>query len=234
MASERAAVCGNDPRRGATPRSIAVSGVACGEVAVEDAAFSGMDSQEVEMGRVQVGGARPMTRRCAVLVVIFAFALLPGCSKKKADTEDMYEGSTTTTGVDESDVARGGSLDQYRRGTLGRGEQGPLADVYFAYDSIELSDNAREILRANADWLAENPRARVEVEGHCDSRGTVEYNLALGAKRANAVRDYLVSLGVSSDRITTISYGKELQVCHEETESCWAENRRAHFVVLNQ
>ena len=233
MASERAAVCGHDPRRGAMPRSVAGGGAACSRVAVEDAALNGMDSQEVEMGRVQVGGARAVTRRCTVLVLIFAFALLPGCSKKKSDTEDVYEG-TATTGVGESDVARGGSLDQYRKGTLGRGEQGPLADVYFPYDSIELSDNAREILRTNADWLAENPRSKIEIEGHCDSRGTIEYNLALGAKRANAVRDYLVSLGVSSDRITTISYGKELQVCQEETESCWAENRRAHFVVLNQ
>ena len=199
--------------------------------AAEDVAFSGMDSQEVEMGRVQAGGARVITRRCTVLVLIFAFALLPGCSKKKT-TEDAYDG-TATSGMDESDTARG-SLDQYRKGTLGRGEQGPLSDVFFPYDSTELSDNAREILRANADWLADNQRARVEIEGHCDSRGTIEYNLALGAKRANAVRDYLASLGVSSDRLTTISYGKELQVCQEETESCWAENRRAHFVVLNQ
>lgn len=185
------------------------------------------------MGRVQAGGARAMTLRSLALLLIFAFALLPGCSKKKPSSEDVYEG-TTTTGVGESDMARGGSLDQYRKGTLGRGEQGPLADVYFAYDSIELSDNAREILRTNADWLGENARSKVEIEGHCDSRGTIEYNLALGAKRANAVRDYLVSLGVSSDRLTTISYGKELQVCQDESESCWAENRRAHFVVLNQ
>lgn len=185
------------------------------------------------MGRVQAGGARVTTRGLAALLLIFAFALLPGCSKKaSSDSGDVY-GGTAGTGMDESDTARG-SLDQYRRGTLGRGEQGPLSDVYFAYDSIELSDNAREILRANADWLGENTRAKVEIEGHCDSRGTIEYNLALGAKRANAVRDYLVSLGISSDRLTTISYGKELQICQEETESCWEENRRVHFVVLNQ
>jgi peptidoglycan-associated lipoprotein len=198
--------------------------------AAKDVAFSGMESQEVEMGRVQAGGARVMTRRLAALVLIFAFALLPGCTKKKPATDDVYDGTAGSVG--ENDVARG-SLDQYRKGTLGRGEQGPLSDVFFPYDSIELSDNAREILRTNADWLGENPKAKAEIEGHCDSRGTIEYNLALGAKRANAVRDYLVSLGVSSDRLTTISYGKELQICQEETESCWAENRRAHFVVLN-
>jgi peptidoglycan-associated lipoprotein len=198
-----------------------------------------MNSQEVEMGRVQAGASRVTPRTSAIrairwsaaLVLIFAFAVLPGCGKKKT-TETTYDDQTA--GMGESDMARGSSLDQYRRGTLGRGEDGPLADVYFAYDSFELSDNAREILRANADWLGDNTQSRVEVEGHCDSRGTIEYNLALGAKRANAVRDYLVSLGVSSDRITTISYGKELQICQEETESCWAENRRAHFVVLNQ
>ena len=183
------------------------------------------------MGRVQVVGARVIARRCTALALIFAFAVLPGCSKKKTGTDDVYDG--TASGVGESDTTHG-SLDQYRKGTLGRGEQGPLADVYFPYDSIELSDNAREILRTNADWLSENKTAKAEIEGHCDSRGTIEYNLALGAKRANAVRDYLVSLGVSSDRLTTISYGRELQICQEETESCWAENRRAHFVVLNQ
>jgi peptidoglycan-associated lipoprotein len=201
----------------------------------KNVAFSGMDSQEVEMGRVQAGGARAWTWRLAALALIFSFALLPGCSKKKSSADDgMYDASGSAGSVGSDDLSRGGSLDQYRKGTLGRGEQGPLGDVHFAYDSIELSDNAREILRTNADWLRENPKAKVEIEGHCDSRGTIEYNLALGAKRANAARDYLVSLGVSADRLTVISYGKELQVCQDESESCWADNRRAHFVVLNQ
>jgi peptidoglycan-associated lipoprotein len=200
--------------------------------AARDVAFSGMDSQEVEMGRVQGDGARVIARRVAACVLIFAFAALPGCSKKKSAGEDAYD-NANAAGMGESDTAHG-SLEQYRKGSLGKDEQGPLQDVHFAYDSIELSDNAREILRTNADWLREHPKAKVEIEGHCDSRGTIEYNLALGAKRANAARDYLTSLGVSSDRLTTISYGKELQLCQEENDSCWAENRRAHFVVLNQ
>lgn len=225
---DRAACVVRDPR---TLRSLETAAMTA-----EDVAFSGMDSQEVEMGRVQAGGARAWTWRMVALVLIFSFALLPGCSKKKSADDEMYDGTSGSAagGVGDDDLARGGSLDQYRRGTLGKGEQGPLSDVFFAFDSIDLSDNAREILKTNADWLRENPRARVEIEGHTDSRGTIEYNLALGAKRANAARDYLVSLGVSSDRLTTISYGKELQVCQEETESCWAENRRAHFVVMNQ
>ena len=113
-------------------------------------------------------------------------------------------------------------------------EGGPLADIHFEYDSAALTEDARATLERHALWLQGHRDERVTIEGHCDERGTVEYNLALGEQRARATRDYLVSLGVSSDRLTTISYGKELQVCQDETESCWAENRRAHFVVLNQ
>jgi peptidoglycan-associated lipoprotein len=87
-------------------------------------------------------------------------------------------------------------------------------------------------LRANADWLKKNSNARVEIEGHCDDRGTSEYNLALGAKRAQAAREYLVTLGVAAARLSTISYGEEIPVCKEATESCWQQNRRARFVIV--
>jgi peptidoglycan-associated lipoprotein len=116
----------------------------------------------------------------------------------------------------------------------GRGEGGPLQDVLFEYDSYDLPLNARSTLQTNADWLRNNAQVRVEIEGHCDERGTVEYNLALGAKRAKAVRDYLVSLGISSERLSTISYGEELPLCREPTEECWRQNRRAHFLVLTR
>src|SRR5207249_9847311 len=91
---------------------------------------------------------------------------------------------------------------------------------------------ARDGLGRNLEWLRQNPRAKVELEGHCDSRGTIEYNLALGAKRARTVKDYLVTQGIAADRISTISYGKELPLCHEENETCWTRNRRVHAVVL--
>src|SRR5262249_48669653 len=87
---------------------------------------------------------------------------------------------------------------------------------------------------ANADWLRRNPRAKVELEGHCDSRGTIEYNLGLGARRAKSVKDALVAQGIGADRISTISYGEELPLCRDETEACWARNRRVHGVVLGQ
>ena len=83
-----------------------------------------------------------------------------------------------------------------------------------------------------AEWLKSNPSARVEIEGHCDDRGTNEYNLALGAKRAQSAREYLSTLGVAADRLSTISYGEEIPVCREQTDSCWRQNRRARFVVL--
>ena len=109
---------------------------------------------------------------------------------------------------------------------------GPLQDIHFDYDSFDLSPEARDILQANANWLKSNPQAKVEIEGHCDERGTAEYNLALGAKRAKAARDYLVTLGVSANQISTISYGEELPACKESNESCWQQNRRDHFQLV--
>ena len=108
----------------------------------------------------------------------------------------------------------------------------PLKDIYFDFDRYDLSDDARAILRANADWLKNNPTSRVEIEGHCDERGTSEYNLALAAKRAQTAREYLATLGVAAHRLSTISYGEEIPVCKEATESCWRQNRRARFVLL--
>jgi peptidoglycan-associated lipoprotein len=121
------------------------------------------------------------------------------------------------------------SLDALRRGETPAG--GPLKDVNFAFDSAALSETARATLRANADWLKSNSAARVQIEGHCDERGTAEYNMALGAKRAQAAMDYLTTLGIAANRLSTISYGEEIPVCKEKTEECWARNRRARFVV---
>jgi peptidoglycan-associated lipoprotein len=87
-------------------------------------------------------------------------------------------------------------------------------------------------LRAAADWLRDNPAVRVEIEGHCDELGTNEYNLALGAERAYAAKDYLISLGIPRSRLSTISYGEEIPVCHERNEQCRQRNRRARFVIL--
>jgi peptidoglycan-associated lipoprotein len=106
-----------------------------------------------------------------------------------------------------------------------------VKDVYFGFDRYDLTDEGRATLKANADWLKSNPAMRMQIEGHCDERGTADYNLALGAKRAQAAKDYLLTLGIGAERLSTISYGAEIPVCSEHTEDCWAQNRRARFVA---
>ena len=102
-----------------------------------------------------------------------------------------------------------------------------MADIYFDFDKSDLRPESQAQLAKNADWLKANPTYKATIEGHCDERGTNEYNLALGERRANAAKDYLVSLGVDASRLETISYGEEHPVCTESTESCWQRNRRA-------
>jgi peptidoglycan-associated lipoprotein len=106
-----------------------------------------------------------------------------------------------------------------------------LQDAYFDYDQADLRDDARTALAANAEWLKKFPSIQLLVEGHCDERGTNEYNLALGDRRANAAKEYLASLGVDGSRVRTVSYGEERPFCNESAESCWQQNRRGHFVI---
>lgn len=106
-----------------------------------------------------------------------------------------------------------------------------LESVYFDYDRYELREDARATLANNAKQLESNSGAKVSVEGHCDERGTTEYNLALGEKRAQAARDYLVNYGIAADRLTTVSFGEERPADPGQDESAWAKNRRAAFVV---
>jgi peptidoglycan-associated lipoprotein len=110
----------------------------------------------------------------------------------------------------------------------------PLEDVYFDYDKAELKTEARASLAKDAEWMKRWPSTKVIVEGHCDSRGTNEYNLALGEKRASAVQAYLASLGIAGDRVQVVTKGEESPFCFEETESCWAQNRRGHFIVTSK
>jgi peptidoglycan-associated lipoprotein len=111
-------------------------------------------------------------------------------------------------------------------------ESGLFADIQFDFDKYDIKPEARQVLNAVSSWLLKNPSANLSVEGHCDERGTNEYNLALGDRRAKSVRDFLIALGVASKRIEIVSYGEEKPQCMEQTEECWAKNRRAHFVVL--
>jgi peptidoglycan-associated lipoprotein len=153
-----------------------------------------------------------------------AAAATPAETKKKLESGKTGESTTK--------APASSSLDALQRGeSTATPASSPLKDVYFDFDRYDLRADAREILKANSAWLKANPAAQVQIEGHCDERGTTEYNIALGSRRSESVRDYLVTLGTSADRLSTISYGEEVPVCREQTEECWRQNRRVRFVV---
>ncbi len=104
--------------------------------------------------------------------------------------------------------------------------------IHFDFDKANIRDDMVPILERNAEWLKKHPTVKIRIEGYCDERGTVEYNLALGEKRAKAARDYLVSLGISPDRITIVSYGKSNPIDPRHNEEAWFKNRRAEFKII--
>ena len=107
----------------------------------------------------------------------------------------------------------------------------PLGDIYFELDSSSIRDDAKAAMSTNATWLKRWANTRISIEGHCDERGTAEYNLGLGERRASAAKAYLVELGVPADRIMIVSKGKESPFCTDSNEACWQQNRRGHFVI---
>lgn len=111
-------------------------------------------------------------------------------------------------------------------------KEGMFQDVLFDFNKYDVRDTYKPVLQSVASWMSKNNGPKLSIEGHCDERGTNEYNLALGDKRAKAVKDYLISVGVPSSRLQIISYGEEKPVCRENAEDCWTKNRRAHFVLL--
>jgi peptidoglycan-associated lipoprotein len=175
------------------------------------------------------------------LMVTFSFS---ACTKKKISSE-----ASTTTSTEEQtrkraeEEARQKALREENLREERRSEQqakGRLEaersvfeneDIYFEFDSIRLTPEAQELLTQKADWLRMNPGARVTIEGHCDDRGTNEYNLALGEGRAQSARDFLVDLGIAESRLNSLSYGEERPLAIGQDEETWARNRRAHFVI---
>ncbi len=108
-----------------------------------------------------------------------------------------------------------------------------VKDVFFDLDKAELRGDARDALTKDAEFLRSYPDVHISIEGHCDERGSTEYNLALGQSRAQAAKNYLISLGISADRMESVSYGKERPFCTEHSEECWQQNRRDHFVLAH-
>lgn len=196
-----------------------------------------------------------MSRKLMVWIALpVLLTFLYGCPKKKPattapdiDVETTSVPAPTTTPAAPTDVEQPAApvvndeaeIDPLAGSDLGAinaelQRRGFSADVYFDYDESGLTDDTRDKLARNADLLKSNPQFLITIEGHADSRGTNEYNLALGERRSIGVRDYLSSLGVGADRIRTISYGEERGVCTEEEESCWSQNRRAHMLITGR
>jgi peptidoglycan-associated lipoprotein len=149
-----------------------------------------------------------------VLVFVVAFGL-GACSKKVSKGSD---------GTSER-------MEQEGQRDAGYADEEALQDIFFDFDRSDIRDDARVVLQQNAEWMKSNSSTRVQIEGHCDERGTEGYNLSLGERRANAVKNYLISLGVGAERLYTISYGEELPLDPGHTEEAWGKNRRAHFLV---
>jgi peptidoglycan-associated lipoprotein len=188
-------------------------------------------------------------RALASLVVLAACLTLAACGGKKRPpalagappppppAESEFDDTMPTQPVDEGpdvvamegEYPTGSDLEADYSTTYEEGS--PLADVHFALDSSALDEAARATLEKHALWLQSRRDVRVTIEGHCDNRGTTEYNLALGEQRARAVWDYLVSLGVAPERLRTVSYGKERPLDPADTDEAYAKNRRAHFSV---
>jgi len=156
------------------------------------------------------------------LVAVASLVALAGCTTKPQASNEAPPPQAMTSSSTQSSVVPGSAEDL--RVNVGD-------TVHFAYDKYDIQDEDRAILQRQAAWLGKYPQIRVTVEGHCDERGTREYNLALGARRANAVKEYLVSLGVSAGRLDTISYGKERPMCTASNEDCWAQNRRGVTII---
>jgi len=130
-------------------------------------------------------------------------------------------------GLTEDEIFQRKTLDQLNA-------ERPLGDVFFDYDMSVIRADARGPLQMNADWMKKWTGTQIMLEGHSDSRGSAEYNLALGSRRANSIKEYMVSLGVPTTRITVVSKGKEAPFCAEESEACWQQNRRGHFVITGK
>jgi peptidoglycan-associated lipoprotein len=193
-----------------------------------------------------------MSRRYMIWAVApLLLALLCGCPKKKPASKPADLNVETTTVAPPSSPPTT-EVNAPREQTRQDQTEDPLLsqdlqvvndelrrrgfspDVYFAFDDSSLNDDARAKLSRNADLLKTQSRFNLTIEGHCDERGTPEYNLALGERRANSVKGYLGSLGVGAERMRTISYGQERPVCTQHEESCWSQNRRAHMVITGR
>jgi peptidoglycan-associated lipoprotein len=180
-------------------------------------------------GVSHMDGARHLRFTSAAVFTLCLAVALASCSKK--DVKSDEPGFSPSDGAESADAAAAAP-------SLSAGDASAAAPeletVFFGFDSYSLTNEGRKALKQDAQWLSENAAATIQVEGHCDERGTTEYNLALGERRANAAKDYLQKLGVDAARISVISYGEERPSDVGHDEAAWSKNRRASFVILSR
>ncbi len=167
-----------------------------------------------------------------ILVLVIGLGLA-GCAgkKKSGDTDPALESANSPDSI--STEATAGN-DFRVEGTSDNGGAGGLQTVYFPYDSAQITGETRATLDANVAILQSNATVEVQIQGHCDERGGIEYNIALGEKRAKSIKEYLVTMGINSKRITTVSFGKENPVAFGHDEDSWTKNRRANFLISSK
>lgn len=174
-------------------------------------------------------------------ILLLASLALMGCPKKAeiAVTQETQKGELSSTAtasrkgeVKTNEVSPANPAGKEESTERSASASAGMQPIHFDYDKAFIRDDARRVLTANAQWLKANPTTKIEIEGNCDERGTSEYNQALGQRRAVAAKKYLGAMGVSTTRISLISYGKEKPVCTEKNDDCWRKNRRDDFVVV--
>jgi len=184
---------------------------------------------------------KPGAKALALFLMSVILFAVPACQKKEIASEAGYgaagsdgsAGAAGRKGIGEQDLTGGAGRPGAGGASIGATERAAFEneDIYFAYDSSAITAQAQDILRKKATFLKANSNVKVTIEGHCDDRGTNEYNLALGEARARSAKAFLVDLGVPAARMATISYGEERPAARGAAEDAWAKNRRAHFVI---
>jgi peptidoglycan-associated lipoprotein len=207
-----------------------------------------IDKDQVVEGQdsIKEKGEGRMSSKAVILLVSVAWVvtLFMGCQRKVLVEEQAQQENTVMRedqimeeeqpNVEREEIEASLQAKRYS-GIEGEVfESSMLRDIHFAFDRYDLSLKARKVLAENAGFILKFPEAKIQIEGHCDERGTNEYNLALGVRRASNAKKYLISLGVPPGRLSTISYGEELPADPRHDEGAWAKNRRGHFVVLSR
>ena len=170
------------------------------------------------------------------IVLLVGLISLWGCPKKTEVTTTPAAQTQSEKGMPATSSKEAATADMKSEGP--NEKSGMTADglkpVYFDFDRSIIRDDAGAVMKTNAEWLKANPNAKITIEGNCDERGTKEYNQALGQRRAASAKKYLTDMGISTRRISLISYGKEKQICTEDSETCWQKNRRDDFATAGE